>query len=63
MFTVKILKSYFLDGMVYMYVALWMLNSQYGIKFSLITVAPMGMIMMMIMMKVMMMVNDDSNLQ
>ena len=31
MFTVKILKSYFLDGMVYMYVALWMLNSQYGI--------------------------------
>ena len=63
MFTVKILKSYFLDGMVYMYVALWILNSQYVIKFSLITVAAMGMIMMMIMMKVMMMVNDDSNLQ
>ena len=63
MFIVKILKSYFLDGMVYMYVTLWMLNSQYGIKFSLITMAPMGMIMMMIMMKVMTMVNDDSNLQ
>ena len=33
MFTGKILYSCFLGSMVYMYVAYWMLNSGYGIKF------------------------------
>ena len=33
MFTGEILYSCFLGSMVYMYVAYWMLNSGYGIKF------------------------------
>ena len=33
MFTGKISYSCFLGSMVYMYVAYWMLNSGYGIKF------------------------------